>query len=191
MKFYNVISKIKNIYNLLFFTEETYFIEEINVQTNKVIIRYRGTRTIIKADLGSIISDAKIIDGLSPEQACLIGGYFGRVLRKSLESNKALKKAKRLSFLLKNNRGQYRIVFENRSGEVGYLDQKTKKEFIEHPLTMAKNSYIISKFDPSQACYIGILAGISMEKAIHLDEKTGQHNLDDLLKKHPKLRLIK
>jgi len=73
--------------------------------------------------------------------------------------------------LLSNKTGQYCIAFQDRSGEVGYFDQKTRKEFLQQPLEMVKNTYLISQFDPSQACYIGLLAGISMEKKIKLEAK--------------------
>ena len=101
-----------------------------------------------------------------------------------------LVKAKNMSFLLKNTRGRYKIVFQNRNGDIGYFDQKTKKEFVEHPLTVAQSELLISRFDPSQACYIGLLAGISLEKALTIDQKTGQNTAQELFKKMPKLRVI-
>lgn len=167
-----------------------YALEEINLKSQTVVIRCRGTRKTIKQTFDSVISDVKLLEGLPSIHACWIGALYGRALRASLEKGVALKKAKNMSFLLKNTRGRYKIVFQNRNGDIGYFDQKTKKEFVEHPLTVAQSELLISRFDPSQACYIGLLAGISLEKALTIDQKTGQNTAQELFKKMPKLRVI-
>lgn len=168
-----------------------YVLEEIDMKSHVVIIRCRGTRTVIKQRIESLISDMVTIKGLSPKQACLLGGYYGRALRAAMEGRDALKKAKSMSFLLSNNHGHYKVLYQNRDGGIGYINQKTSREFVEHPLVIATSEHIISEFDSSQACYIGILAGISMEKAISMDEKLGTHKFEELLNKRPKLRIIK
>ena len=95
-----------------------------------------------------------------------------------------------MSFLLTNTRGRYTISSEKRTGEIKYYDKKYKREYLEHPITIASNDYIISEFDSTQACYIGILAGICMENTKVRDERTGQQQLEILLKKPPKLRFV-
>ena len=176
---------------MFFYKNFPFLVEEIDVKNNNIVLRYRGSNAIIKTSFVSAISNEKVVNGLSPIHACWLGGYFGRTLRDFLEYNEALKELNSIPFLLKNSHGHYKIVFRNRSGEIGYINKKTNKEFVEHPLTVANNNYIISGFDSSQACYIGILAGISMERTISQDAKTGQNQLDKLLKKPPKLRLVR
>ena len=167
-----------------------YTIEEINFKSQMATVRCRGTRRAIKQSFESIVGDTEILGGLSSIHACWIGALYGRVLRASFEKKSALRKANNMSFLLKNKKGKYSFIFENRTGEIGYLDQKSKKEFIEHPLTIARDNRIISRFDPSQACYIGMLAGISLEKALSMDERTGENNTEKLLKKMSALRIL-
>lgn len=164
---------------------------EVNTSLQEVVVHVRNRSVFLKCKLGEAVSDLSIIDQLDPAEACWLGGYFGRALRSSLEGRDAIKKAKSMSFLLSNKRGRYMIIFQNRNDEIGYIDKKTQREFVEHPLTVANNEHIISGFDPSQACYIGILAGISMEKAISMDKKTGQSQLELLLNKPPRLRIVK
>lgn len=168
-----------------------YRIIEIDTSAQEVTFHIKNKAASLKCKFSEAINEAEIIQGLDSLDACWLGGYFGRALRASLEGRELLKRAKRMSFLLVHKKGRYKIIYQNRSGEIGYIDQNTRKEFVEYPLTVANNDYIISAFDSNQACYIGILAGISMEKAISHDEKTGKHNLEDMLQKRPKLRLIK
>ena len=160
------INFLKKLIALSVFNQNSCRIVEINTRKQEVVFHIKNRAIFIKSTFSEAIADLSIIDGLYSSEACWLGGYFGRALRSSFTGGDALKKAKSMSFLLKNARGQYQILFQNRSDEVGYYDKKTKKEYLEHPLTIANNEYIISRFDPSQACYIGILAGISMEKAI-------------------------
>ncbi len=167
-----------------------YRIAEINTQTQEVVFHIRNKGVFLRCSLSEAIAINTIINDLTPWDACLLGGYFGRVLRTSVKKGIALKKAKSMSFLLKDNGSQYKIVFQNRDGKIGYIDRKQKREFLEHPVTIANAQHVISKFDPSQACYIGILAGISIEKSIQVDERTGQHTLDNIMNKRSTLRII-
>ncbi len=165
-------------------------ISEVNVISQEVIFHIINKNVFLKCLLSDAISNLSIINALGPSEACWLGGHFGKTLGETLERSSAIKKAKSMSFLLKNKRGSYRIVFQNRNGEIGYCNQKTKQEFIEHPFTIAANEYIVSCFDPSQACYIGILAGISMEKIKNHDKKTGENDWEILFNKRPLLRMV-
>jgi hypothetical protein len=51
------------------------------------------------------------------------------------------------------------------------------------------NNYIISEFDPSEACYIGILAGSSLERV--LTSQKDIHTTEKLIQKPPQLRVVK
>ncbi len=165
-----------------------YKIEEINIQKDLVILRCVGTRTIIKLALEDIIADSGIINGLCPGQACILGGCYGRMMRSSPDRNKKLKKVKEMTFLLSNKSGRYIIRCQYRNGDIGYINKKTRQEFTEHPLTLVNNYYIISEFDSTEACYIGILAGSSLERAMISGKELAA--TQELLKKSPQLRII-
>jgi len=165
-----------------------YLIEEIDMSSRLVFLRCVGSRMVVKFKIEQFVSDISLVDKLPAKQSCVLGGCYGRILRAAMEGRDALNKVKKMNFLLSNKRGRYKIVFQNRNGDIGYYDQKTRQEFVEHPLTIVNNDYIISEFDPSQACYIGILAGISLEKAVS-SGKSGDE-IEVILNKPPKLRIV-
>jgi hypothetical protein len=186
-----LVSFYKKIKLLLLDRQPRYRIAEIDTESEQAIFRVRNKNVFFQCALPIAIINRDIMNGLSPSEASWLGGHFGRSLRLKLEKAAAFKKVKNIPFLLIEGGGQYQITFLNRDGRVGYIDRKSKKEFLEHPLTLVNNRHIISKFDTNQACYIGILAGVSMEKAISFDLKTGQATLNGLMNKYPMLRMIK
>jgi len=165
-----------------------YCIEEIDTKAQEVTIRCHGTDTAIKFTYTSIISDPLVLDGLSPDQACLIGGYVGRVIRG--DGSVINYHANQKSFLLNKKIGRYRIVYQDRSGQVAYIDTISKKKYLEHPITIVNTRHIILKFNSSQACYLGILAGVSIEKNMQIDKKTGSKKLLKISQKRAKLRIV-
>jgi hypothetical protein len=184
------VAAVKNaLLTLHSYKSYAYFIEEIDVSNQKVVIRGRGTKTIIKASYADFIGDENLINGVSPTQASIVGGYYGRALRNAMKGNGILKQAKTMDFLLRHRVGRYKVLFQARNGDIGYLDQKSRQEFIEHPLTIVNNNHIISEFDPSEACYIGILAGSSLERV--LTSQKDIHTAEKLIQKPPQLRVVK
>ena len=163
---------------------------EINVTTQEVVFQVRNKSILLRFKFAEAINDRIIIENIAPWEACWLGGHFGRALRATQEGRNSLKKAKKMCFLLTTKGGRYRVVFENRTGEIGYIDTKTGQEFVEHPLTIATNEFVINRFNSGQACYIGILAGIRMEKAVVIDKKTGKKSARKILKAKPKLRVV-
>lgn len=181
---------IKEAFHFLHvYKQYPYFLEEIDVSKQRVIIRCRGTKTVIKADYSAVIGDENLISGVSPIQASIVGGYYGRALRSAMKANAVLKQTKHMDFLLRHRAGRYKILFQSRNGDVGYLDQKSRQQFAEHPLTIVNNRHIISEFDPSEACYIGILAGSSLEKALLSGKDISA--AEKLIQKPPLLRVVK
>ncbi len=170
-----------------------YQIESIDVTKGTMLLRLSGSCTVIKTTIIDTIGNPKILSALTPLQACCIGGYYGRFLRKTLVGKEAIKTMKKMAFLLNGDKGQYKIIYQNRDGSLGYIHKKIRKEFVEQPLILVNSKKIISKFDPSQACYIGILAGISMDKIEKSSEKKEQGScvLPSAQSIRPKLRLVK
>lgn len=165
-------------------------IEEVNVTRQQVIIHCRMVNEAIKLTFSEAVANIKLISNLPPTQASWLGAYYGKVLAETAQNINSLKKKHSVPFLLQNTRGRYTISSEKRSGEIKYYDKINKIEFIEHPITIASNEYIISEFDPTQACYIGLLAGIYMENKKIKSNIVDQHHLEKILKNPPKLRLV-
>lgn len=154
--FKSVSAEIKSLKKLCF------RVEEIDLNAKVVVMRCQGTCTIIKLSLAEAISDHVVISSLSSYEACWLGYYYAKSHRVfASERNKLIEASNRKSFLLCFFRGRYKITSQDRNGNVTYIDVKTKKIFTDSPQNICKNEHIISQFDPTQACYIGILAANS------------------------------
>jgi hypothetical protein len=170
---------------------QLYFVEEIDVSMQMVVIRCRGMDTVIRVTFAEAIADGKLVGGMSSMQACMLGGYYGRAMRLTMEGRSALRKAKNMNFLLCGEASRYKIIFQNRDGDIGYFDQGSRKEYTESPLALVENSYIISNFDAREACYIGILAGINLEKSLSQIQKSEELAKTAPKHKKSKLRIVK
>lgn len=186
-----IFAKLRQLFTVSFYwfpQEKTaYFrIVNINLVKQEVVFQVVNKPLTITSTFVEAVGDAGVINNLSSNEACYLGGYYGRALRNSHNRSGALKQAKSQSFLLEGQGGKYQISFQNRAGEVGYFDKKTKEAFIDSPVALANNAYIISQFNACQACYVGILAGIFMEKSIELNNKVGKS-----MASRPALRIVK
>lgn len=152
------IAALKAIYHLLRDSEKIlYRVEEIDSARRRAIIYCHGTRTILRLTIAEIIYDPEIIFNLPAVQSYKIGYYFGSIYKKGSEP---FKRGKKATFLLSFKRGRFKIISQNRDGSLIYLDTKLNITRAELPINIIKNEHVISNFDPSQACYIGILTGI-------------------------------
>ncbi len=176
----NFFRKVKNYSSMLnFFSGPAYNIVKIDFSENTVTFRVKNKAVLVKYNLSEAVSDENVIDMLSPCEACWLGGCFGQKIHS--EEN-AFDRSKVKSAGFKNDCSQCKIIFQNRKGEIGYIDQKSKEEFVASPVAIANNKYIVSKFSSSEACYIGILAGVHVAK-----NKNARYSMS----KSAKLRLVK
>ncbi len=189
MKLWHYLKKLK-----IFFAHSANNcrIIEINTYTHEIIIYVEKKALFLRYTLSDIVSDEYIIDKLTSLESCLLGEYYGKALRMTLESRPALKTVKDMSFLLKNTTGQYKIIFQNRNEFIGYVDRETKKEFLDHPLALVKSEYIISKFNSREACYIGILAGLNRYKksSFEFTIRNREESKIESMPTYPKLRIV-
>jgi hypothetical protein len=160
-----------------------YRIEEINTSLNEVVLHSRGARATLRTTITETIADHNIVNNLSALQACWLGYYYGKQQRAETSPNKKSKHAsKHVAFNLQIGKGHYKIVSQEREGEIKYIDVLTRKEFKDQPLDIAQNELLISQFDPSQACYIGMLAGLAANR---------HGNLQVNKQSRPILRIVK
>jgi hypothetical protein len=94
----------------------------------------------------------------------LLGYFYGRCYRFSQANTSNTKRLSPSPLLLKKNSGRYKILYHHRDGSISYTDCRDQREFTEYPQSILNNSHIINNFDSTQACYIGMLAGLSYEK---------------------------
>lgn len=190
MNFKTIIGKInvtllelKNLINI----DKTIFyqISTIDLETQTALLHIKHKNIFIKQTFSEIISTPSVLEGLSCKHACWIGIYYGKALRNALKDKKKLKNINKPSYLLKHKRGLYKIISENRDGTIDCLQIRTKRELNASPLLISQDENLIKLFDPSQACYIGILAGIEISKKERRASDTNSQY------KTPYLRIVK
>ncbi len=140
-------------------------LEEIDISKKIVIVRSRGARAVLKISIAEAIADPSIVANLLPAQACWLGYYAGLIYDQSeIQRQKQLLKNADSGFSLKCSKGQFKIISQDRKGEITYIQPKTQAVTTCFPIDIVQNDSVISNFDTSQACYIGILAGIYAAK---------------------------
>lgn len=72
------------------------------------------------------------------------------------------KKRKKVNddFSLQPTIGKYNIMMIDRQGQLLYSKPNNDSIMVISPELAVRNNKLISQFDPIQACYIGLLAGI-------------------------------
>lgn len=142
-----------------------YRLTDINPDTLIVVLKCLNSSALLKDKLPKIINDKDILSGLEPIEACWLGYYYGKAIQKKSGQEKK-KLESNVSLLMQNKRGKLLIYSFNRGGTISYLDTETKLTITEDPLLIAKNPDLINQFDPTQACYIGILSGLQIQKDV-------------------------
>jgi hypothetical protein len=159
-------------------------LEEIDINKKQVIIRSHGAHTFIKLSLAEALGDPSLIANLHPKQACMLGYYFGiSYAKRKASAKESILKQNTQGFLLQFKKGRYKIISLDRKGDVTYINTKNNDIYNENPMLLVAKDEIIKHFDPSQACYLGILAGINQQKQ--------QQNINTAKKPKPFLRVIK
>lgn len=144
--------------------EQKVFFRIVDVNDGVVELHIKGKTSSMKKDILDVIYETYIISGLSSLDACSLGIYYGYNLKNLYSGRNS-----NYPLLCISNEGRYRLMSENRNGNIEFIDTKTNEKFCKCPIATSKNYQIIEKFDPTQACYIGILAGIKTHK---LENKT-------------------
>lgn len=163
-----------------------YSIEEIDFDSQIVKIHVRGKHVVLSFRIQDAINDSVIINGLSPFDAACLGYSYGVGLRRQQVSPDHKKP---YDFLLNLSLGSLRILCQSRDGKIFYQDIVSQNSFSDAPLDIIQNSQLIVKFDSSQACYLGILAGstemrenLNLEQAPYLrlvyDKKRNEEEID-------------
>jgi hypothetical protein len=155
---------LKKIKIFLCANHNTCRIVDFDVEKQEVIFRLAMKSPVFRLPIIEAIYHSGLVDLLAPLEACWLGGYYGRHISASFQAKTTTPPDKQIKFLWKDSQAQYRVMSLNRHQDICYCDQKNKKIFTESALSIANNRYIISKFNATQACYIGVLAGLMMQK---------------------------
>ncbi len=137
-------------------------IEEIDLTKNIIIIHCKWIESPIKLTLDEVINDTDLLSNFSPKHASWIGFYYGKYYNKLISQNRYSTAS--LQFNHDESINKFNIQSVTRHGYLIYIDNETNTHHSMHPVTIMATNHLINKFNPLQACYIGILSGISKAK---------------------------
>lgn len=137
-------------------------IEEIDLVNNKMVIYCRGTEATIHLSFDQIINDVAMISNFAPKHASWIGYYYGKYYAAML--NKKSNYSAPFDAFTHDGHEEFCIKMLTRQGLLAYLDKKTNELNYMRPIRIMATDHLITKFNPLQACYIGILSGIAKSK---------------------------
>ena len=127
------------------------------------ILQCINTNAYFRAAITDIVFDSDLLYGLHPIQACYIGLEYAKYI-KQFSTPAGIKKVKKSN--LKNyptyRYGKYYLSYQNRSGELSFINIITNDELVMDPLNISITKELISEFDAAQAFYIGLTAGIKL-----------------------------
>ena len=148
--------------------ERKIFFRIVDINENFIELHVKGKSASAKKKVVDIIYENHIISGLSSCDACSLGVYYGFNLKNMCNDKIPIK----YPLLCMNNSGRYRLLYEERDGNIAYMNTITNEKFVKSPICLAKDYNTIEQFDPTQACYIGILAGSKCHKLESSTKKT-------------------
>lgn len=124
-----------------------------------------NTNAIFHASLSEIVFDYDILYRLHPIQACFIGIEYGKSINKVDNiKNKKIQEQRIVNNYYMTKYGNYQLCHQDREGNLCFIDMITNKEHIMDPRDIALAEELISNFDASQAFFIGLNAGIKINK---------------------------
>lgn len=135
---------------------------------NTFTLQCINTNTIFYAKITDIIFDTNLLHGLHPIQACFIGIEYAKHIKKHESSlNTTNISSKKMNPHSLNRYGCYSLSYQNRNGELYFINKETNEQFIMKPIDIAFSKELIAEFDATQAFYIGLLAGLKIDCAAH------------------------
>jgi hypothetical protein len=122
-----------------------------------------NTSALFRSKIADIVFDIDILYGLHPIQACYVGLAYAKYIKqitreveiKKIEQNDCTKYST-------SRYGKYHLLYQNRSGELSFINVITNDYFIMDARDIALTEELISEFDASQAFYIGLIAGMKI-----------------------------
>lgn len=134
-------------------------IKKIDLCNFKVFLYIKGTRSNISYKLDEIIYDFAIISSLTSEEASYLGYYYGCNYEQM-----NLHKRQNYDFLITpTTANKYNVLAVDRRKNIIFssCSDRAKNNVSMKPEEIFKSKAIINGFHPTNACYIGLLAGLS------------------------------
>lgn len=172
----NIINFLKNLAKVAWSAKSyAYNLESIDLIHNKVNLYYKGTRGLISIPFKEILNNRDIINKCSCIDAANIGYYFSHYQCQQIENKQQNKEPYNIESV-SLEKGQVNILTIDRLGRISI--QHNKIVTFYYPNEIFNNVSLLNSFNPSQALYIGYLAGIETYDRQKIKNK-------------PKLQLVK
>ncbi len=137
-------------------------IEHIDIEKQTIVVHTRGINAPLHLKFDAIIKEEALLNSFSSRHASYIGYYYGIHNGKTLETANA---RGYFHCFTDNPLKKYTIRGLDRHRNLIYIDQINNNQMTRSPDQIMALTDLIINFPPLQACYIGILAGISHTKS--------------------------
>lgn len=155
----------KIIEHLRQFSKPAFRLERINSEDCTASIYCRSARVLINQKIYEMVCNANIIHNMSSIHSSYLGYFYGLLIDKQKNDiSFLLNKKQKSEFFLSLNRGKNIILSITRDGRINYKNKNLDEIYTKYPIDIYRNESVLINFESSQACYIGILAGISQKK---------------------------
>ena len=146
------------------------------------ILQCINTKATFQSSIKDVVLDADILHGLHPIQSCYVGIEYAKFLKQPCDAVEIQKHPnKNIAEHPISRYGRYSVCYQNRTGEICFINKKTQKETLMDPRDIALSEELIQEFDAIQAFYIGLLSGLKLHNPIENNRE----------KARPHLRLVK
>lgn len=157
-----------------------------SIDESEYMLQCINTKATFQSSITNIVFDVDILHGLHPIQSCYVGIEYAKFLKKSTDATEISKNpTEKFSEQPISRYGRYAVRYQNRKGEVCFIDKNTKEEVLMDPRDIALSEELIQEFDAIQSFYIGLLAGLKLHNPVK--EKYEKRPP----RKRPHLRLVK
>jgi hypothetical protein len=125
-------------------------------KTHEFIVRCLQSKTVFCRTLPELALDLTLIYQLSPTQSCSLGLECGEYLNDITPTNP--------SDATEISPGIFVIQYQDREGNICYLNRITQQISTMKPEKLAFSSRLITQFNAAQAFYIGLSVGIKRRR---------------------------
>ncbi len=147
-----------------------YRVVEVSEDFHLLAVHRINTKAIIKMTIQELVYDKDILYGLHPYQACFVGLQYAEII-KAKTSNLAPDTITSLYDYCQTRYGKYQIIEQTRNKDIIFQNTITNQIHTMEPRDVALSEEIISEFDAIQSFYIGLLAGLRINKPITKHKK--------------------
>ena len=121
-----------------------------------------NTKAVFDVSIKDMIFDSSILCGLHPIQACYIGIEYAKELKKNIHTETPDDRKPSLKQTATCRYGKYNLLFQDRKGNLGFIERNTSKAYVMDPRDVALSKELIEEFDSAQAFYIGLTSGLKL-----------------------------